>query len=794
MRYVKLRYRKFLYIFLYLIVTVFFSFSSASEYYPTFLNENKWKEEDYYDALPPGDYLIDVIVDLIHLTKTIPLYVESKKNRDAVYYCLRKIDLVKAGIDFTSIEDDRFESNKLRNDDCIEPQSMFDGVQFYIRHQDMTGYLKIPEKYQHTKSTNKFSYGDSALFAKYDSYIFIDDSNMDFNAGLQFGINHSRWQIRHNGSYSEGKYNHTRLYMRTYLEDISSQLLLGTVSAKVGLNEHIPFHGLYLFSEQELTEDGVSPSCISGFAETRAKVTILKAGNITYEDRVPPGYFCIDLAMDSSDTELVVEESNGRIKRSFIFPNKVSESMFSKKPKGFDIGLGEYNGHYVGNKVPFVSGSYSFEGTKNITTHYGGILSKKYLSLYLENNAYYDMGSFSASVAASDAAFLNGHYYGVVGRYGYGKKLPYIGTNLGVSFYRNLWGEYYKFSDISNQIKPSIDNAKNNENRLDVFLNHKFESSSLAFNGSFGLLNNDRKIYQLGYTKHFSWGDINLKAIQSETRQSHNNSLALNIIVPFGGQHSTIFRKQLIYNSDGRLHSNVSLSGKWGDNEKYSYGFVENRKFGKYASNSRSIEVGYNGALTNLKAGMSQNHNHNIDGHIFANGTVVAVNNNVYLTNLQDDTLAIVTAKGAEGTIINHNGEHVVKNNGIIALPIMPYKKANLHFEHENIEESMLVNTQENNIKLHRGSIKSMDFTVNTKTYSLFKIKNKEIPLGAGVFDEHNQMLTMVGQGNLVYIDNELPFVNIIWGGSDEEQCKIKFLRNINQNSRDIWPIDITCS
>ncbi|MGL5684238.1 MAG: FimD/PapC N-terminal domain-containing protein, partial [Vagococcus fluvialis] len=237
MRYVKLRYRNYLYIFLYLIITVLFSFSSASEYYPTLLSENTWKEEDYYDALPPGDYLIDVIVDLIHLTKTIPLYVESKKNKGAVYYCLRKIDLVKAGIDFASIEEDRFESNKLSNNDCIEPQSMFDGVLFYIRHQDMTGYLKIPEKYQHTKSINRFSYGDPALFAEYDSYFFIDDSsfnNMDFNAGLQFGINHSRWQIRHNGSYSEGKYNHSRLYMRTYLEDISSQLLLGTISAKVG--------------------------------------------------------------------------------------------------------------------------------------------------------------------------------------------------------------------------------------------------------------------------------------------------------------------------------------------------------------------------------------------------------------------------------------------------------------------------------------------------------------------------------------------------------------------------------
>jgi outer membrane usher protein len=164
-----------------------------------------------------------------------------------------------------------------------------------------------------------------------------------------------------------------------------------------------------------------------------------------------------------------------------------------------------------------------------------------------------------------------------------------------------------------------------------------------------------------------------------------------------------------------------------------------------------------------------------------ATGSVVGHSGGVILGPTVGDTFAIVEIPSGEGVEIRGAGRARVNSRGFGLVPSL--SAFNLNDVELNLSNAPLDLDIENisqKIAPLDGSIVRLKFAANAGKATLIQISRDSgdnVPIGAAVQDEDDQILGSVGQGSraLVRLRKDLGRLKVIWGDAPNERCEFNY-------------------
>jgi len=173
----------------------------------------------------------------------------------------------------------------------------------------------------------------------------------------------------------------------------------------------------------------------------------------------------------------------------------------------------------------------------------------------------------------------------------------------------------------------------------------------------------------------------------------------------------------------------------------------------------------------------------------------------VTFSSEQGETMALIEAKGAAGARVNNSSTAVIDSNGYALVPgLVPYHQNDISIDPKNIDDSVELESTSQMIAPRYGAISRVQYaTVSGKPVLMHVTRDdgKSLPMGAQVEDSQGNYLTMVGQGERLFIrtDKTQGQLVIRWGDKKSESCLVDYrLPLINNQQRSYTMLDSTCA
>jgi outer membrane usher protein len=163
------------------------------------------------------------------------------------------------------------------------------------------------------------------------------------------------------------------------------------------------------------------------------------------------------------------------------------------------------------------------------------------------------------------------------------------------------------------------------------------------------------------------------------------------------------------------------------------------------------------------------------------------------------ETFALVEAKGAEGARVNNGQGATINSDGFALVPsLTPYRFNRVQLDTRDMAANIELEDNQQRVAPYAGAAVKLSFSTVKGTAALIDVasRNGALPAGADVFDEHNQVIGMVGQANQVYA--RLPAAKgkliVRWGDGRAERCILNYKITDTRAEQALLSLSAQCS
>lgn len=725
------------------------------------------------------------------------------------------------------LKDNLIKSLSEKNADCIDLEKEFDGLVVDFEKTKLNLNIAIPQVYLQNHEANYVSplqadNGINAAFADYhlNGWAYKYDNDIEQNSlflSLNSGMNIGSWRLRHQGNYrrneqktdhkktSDEKYTSLNTYLQKDIPSLNSRLVIGESYTPSELFDSFEFTGVQLGTDNIMlpeSQRGFAPT-IQGIANTNAKVTIKQGNSVIYETTVAAGPFSINSLNNLSyegDLDVIVTEANGEVRTSKVAFSSVPQLLRTGISK-YNFTLGQYRNSSLDETPYFALATYQRGLNNNITSYVGNIVAEDYYAVQLGLASSNRLGAFAFDITHSTATNINPlHGMGTSSkgqsyRLSYNKRLKATDTNIAVAAYKFSSEGYLSFSDY---VKSSNEFGNQNQiyrekNKIQLTLNQPLGKKLGSFFLS-GVMqeywnqdNGFNKSFQAGYSKGFTWGNVSLSASRSYN-QNLEDDTQYNFSIGFPLGKKTL-KAPYISSSVTRSNRDFSsvqtnASGTFGENNKLSYGvFANQTKF----NNESSFTSGFNTQYRADKANISANYTNSKEYDQFGygvSGSVVLHRHGINFSQDQGENKVLVEVPNTKGVkIANNNGSSVSRNGFGLVSSLQPYRNNIISLNTSEVPPNTMLDITAQTVAPNFGAIVVAKYPTKYGIPIVFKvdkIEGENLPLGANVYDENQNIITQVGQGNKIFLMTEEldGSLTVNYGQNGEKTCSIPFSLN----------------
>ncbi|MCW8346448.1 fimbria/pilus outer membrane usher protein [Vibrio sp. ZSDZ65] len=788
---------------------------SGSEFDLSFMNSDisgkkldmRWFEQ----AIAPGEHMIDVE---LNKQSTQRMLIEFKLNDTNVLQpCLSKVDVLDLNIKTPAVAKDCYTVED------ISPMATAN----YISSQSLL-ILSIPDvnidKSDGKLKTlpSKWDQGVNSVKLNYNSYIngASNSSNINGYLGIQALATFGMWRLKGGGNvYKNGHIfssNLSDFYVYRDIDSITSRASFGEIrSGSISaINGSLPLTGLNLLNASRMYKSHWNNyvPILKDIALSSAKVTVLQSGRVLYSRVVSPGEFEIsdlDVSSTGADLELVIEESNGQIRRRTIpftkLPSLLREGRFN-----YSVSAGQYRNSNASIEPAVLTGGFEY-GLGVITPKFSTLLSERYY--YGELGVTYDLGRLGAMSFESGATRYTSfddhkQYNGFILKSLYAKQFYRSATSLQLVGYQYRSPDFLSFEEYistANEVDGNHKTRLGLRNRFEVSVNQPISEASLYLSYKYDTYHNS----SLNGTSLYSSLNFNLGRISvglnytiSDTVQANygvnsDRRIGLSLSLPFGKSNdSNVLFSSTHEQNTNTLSNRLSYSGKTGN---YDYSATVNQTSNDTNTDSRSVSamVRHSTSYGQFSANV-ESRSETTAGSLSANGGLLIYKGGVVATQYLGETTAVVKVKDAENLVINHNPTLKTNKNGIAVIPYSnDYGSNRIHVNAEGNSDVQLVEFSKTYIP-RRGSTVFVDLKARVGKRVLVKLNTSKNLFGEHVVSQDNQSdeVSFVGTDNIVYLSGIRPNQSTAFVVGDG-LCE--FSINVSPNSKSLQDIiELSCN
>jgi outer membrane usher protein len=734
--------------------------------------DTRWFEQ----VIAPGEHMIDVELNGLSTQRMLIEFTSLMTND--VQPCLSKLQLLDLNIQVPEYGKSCYSVAD------ISPMATAN----YISSQSLL-VLSIPDinivkKGEKLKTPpSKWDQGINSVKLNYNSYISGSSHSSDVNGylGLQGLASFGMWRLKGGGNlYKNGhifRSNLSDFFVYRDIDSLTSRVTFGEIrSGSISsINGSLPLTGFHLTKATEMYHSHWNNyvPVIKDVALSSAKVTVLQNGSVLYSRVVPPGEFEIDdldVSSTGADLELVVEESNGQIRRRTIpftkLPSLLREGSFN-----YSVSVGQYRNSNFSVQPAVLAGSLEY-GFGVMTPKFSSLLSEQYH--YGELGMTYDLGRFGAVSFESGASRYvhldeNQQRHGIILKSLYAKQFYRSATSLQLVGYQYRSPDFLSFEEYVASAKGRGGNYEDRlglRNRFEVSVNQPISEATLYLSYKYDTYHNTA----LNGTSLYSSLNFNVGRVSVGMNYTINDTvdtlygvnqdrrLGLSLSVPFGANNdSNVVFSSTNEQNTGALNNQLSYNGRAGSYD-YSTTVSHTSNEAKTGSTSASAMVRKSTSYGQFSANVESD-GEVTSGSLSGNGGLLIYEGGVVAAPYLGETTAIVKVNDAEDLMINHNSTLRTNKDGIAVIPHSnDYGSNKVYINAEENSDVQLVEFSKSYVP-RRGATVLVDLKARVGKRVLVKLNSDTNLFGESVVSSNDQSddLSFVGTDNIVYLSGIKP-------------------------------------
>ncbi|MCG6396493.1 fimbria/pilus outer membrane usher protein, partial [Vibrio alginolyticus] len=234
------------------------------------------------------------------------------------------------------------------------------------------------------------------------------------------------------------------------------------------------------------------------------------------------------------------------------------------------------------------------------------------------------------------------------------------------------------------------------------------------------------------------------------------------------------------HDNTGRTQNSTGLSGSLADG-RFSYGASQNWGNKNQVANT-SLNSGWQGDKGSISAGYSYSDTSQAL-NMNASGGVLVHPEGITFSRSMGDSVALVSAPGAEGVSVN-GGSAVTDSRGYAVAPYLSdYNKNSIGLDPATLPENVDLVQSNVNVYPTQGAVVKADFATRVGYQVLMTLKQgaKSVPFGAiaTLIDSHSgeAISGITGDAGQVYLTGlpETGKLQVKWGETAAQQCQVSF-------------------
>lgn len=642
----------------------------------------------------------------------------------------------------------------------------------------------------------------------------------NFFMGLNGGFNIGDWRLRHNGSLSWDeatgkKYQTLNSFAQRDITSLKSQLTVGESSTSGELFDTLNYRGVQLASDDRMLPEsmrGYAPT-IRGIARTNARVEIRQNGNLLHETTVAPGAFVIDDMYPTGyggDLIVTVHEADGS-EQVITVPYAQTVQLLRPGTSRYGITAGQTRSDFLDDQAGLLQGTYQY-GLNNIFTAMGGAQASEDYQSVLAGLAFSTpIGAMALDVTHAQTALDSGAQSGQSVRLSYSRNFLSTGSNFSVAALRFSTDGYLDFGtavQLLDAEKRSLDVSQFDRARsrlslsADQSLGDWGQVAISGFTQNYWNRSGSDVQYQFSYSKQIRQVSVGVSAIRSRStlEQEMDTTLQLTVSMPleFGSNRNySQIMARVGRDSDGNLDQQATLSGSVGANRQFSYGAtVGYTEMG--SATTTSLNGNYIGSKTTAGASLSNGPGFNNLG-VSLSGSIVAHPDGVTLSPHRGETMAVISAPGAEGaSVVGYPGVTLDGQGNAVVPYLQPYQLNELAIDPKGSSMSVELSETSQQVAPRAGAIVSVKYGTSTGQALLLNVHlhgGEPLPFGAGVIDDQGVSVGVVGQGGQLYarVKETTRQLQVRWGNQRDQQCVLN-LPVFKDSDRQLLQLDALCA
>lgn len=621
---------------------------------------------------------------------------------------------------------------------------------------------------------------------------------------IDAGVNLGAWRLRHSGYFSKSSgskasYDAGTTYAQREIRRFNAQLTLGEASTEGDLFTGFGYTGANMRTDPRMLPDTARnyAPIIRGVAQTHARVTIRQRDHVIYETTVAPGPFEIDdlrNAAGGGDLDVVVTEADGRVE-SFTVPYAAVPGLLREGQNRFSVTAGQLRDERT-DAPTFVQATLR-RGVSNGFTGYAGVLlGEGYGAMVLGGAVNTRIGAFSGDVTFSDTRIssdvegfgrrMQGQSY----RLAYSRRLS-DATSLNLAAYRYSTDGYLDFSDAARlqgalaagETRQGISRQRS---RLDLTLSHRFGQGSLYMQGSTAdYWNTDQRStnFSVGYSGRLGPASYNINARRTLTSSlsggptKASDSANLSIYLPLGRAPSAPRASTSVSTSGAGTSFQANLDGQFGARQQGSY----NLSYGQSAhARDMGASVGYMGSSATVGASWNRSAGGQTLG-VSASGSMVVHGEGVALSQRTGDTVGLLHVPGAANAAVGHGLGLRTNSKGYAVVPYLSaYQHNEVSVDPKGLPMDVELKSGSTTAVPTAGAVVKMVIPTSVGRSALIEAldgQSQVLPFGLDVYDEHGQVVGIVGQGSRLWVRgiNEKGLLRVDHRAGGQRGCTIAY-------------------
>lgn len=721
------------------------------------------------NVLQPGVYPVTVIVNNDYDKTDLTLTFSKETKNNNVTACFTKSNLEKIGFNIKALNinsQEKIESGCHKISELVsEYDEQYDfstgdllltlpqvfkinSFEKEIMDEDIENGLNgVSLNYSYFySSTNPFT----SKQPKYESLSILNRTNIHTSYGIT--LHNSAYYTKNNDIKSQ----------RTYAEydfiPFKTNIIIGEVYTNNDYFDSISIKGLALNSNRAMWSkaDKRNLPAITGIANSNAVIKVYQGDNLIYQEKVSPGPFSITNYVpygSGGNLDVYVEESNGE-RRKIIVPFSMAFNMIKKGKFTYSLESGKYdNDDYNKTNKPLVTlAGVTYGLTEHMNIFSGYLFTNNYSSGSFGFGLNTRLGSFKADMAYAEVTPYSEKkkYSGYSNRLSYSNRISQTNTNVSLSLLRYYSKDFWSLDDSVKKNKFNIEKPKY---QAGLYIHQPIMNY-----GTLGL----------SITNNEYWSkNRNNNSFTNITWNSSLKNLNYNVSYGFSNNENQFGISFTLPLSDNRtyLRSDYFKSNRYGDSKYLSLdsSLEENQdiQYGLSLSQSQSESPGYSfrGTYTGKYGYVNaeyEKQNYSSTLILNGSGSVVAYKDDLILSQQVGNTVGIVEAKDAGGSIINGYTNNRLNNNGRGIVNLSPYNINSVSISPEDTSLGVSLESSIEQTIPRNGALIPVKFRTNfNKASRMLHISNtllSKISTGSKFYSNSGLEIGVFTQGKRIMV------------------------------------------